>query len=210
MPPEIFLSLHRLKNLTIVPVYASVCDRSLIIEDYSGQSTVCARFQACLSSWHPDSRTWVTGAGGHFFTISFTSLPLPPIPLLQLSASANWGDSVIASQARKCLPSGLWQHPRHNCHSCIHAYTSVLMYIHQYLIRIFNLISGKNAMPHWKKTYCPAQRNPSLPSKKYIANSKGTTDPMIEFSLSKKPNGSYHKFKHKSWSNFFFIISTKH
>ena len=35
---------------------------------------------------------------------------------------------------------------------------------------------------------------------------KGTTDPRVEFSLTT----SYHKFKHKSWSNFIFRISTKH
>ena len=35
---------------------------------------------------------------------------------------------------------------------------------------------------------------------------KGTTDPRVEFILPK----SYCKFKHKSWSNFIFRISTKH
>ena len=41
-----------------------------------------------------------------------------------------------------------------------------------------------------------------------IANiTKSTTDPRVEFSL---PNWSYHKFKHKSWSNFNFRISIKH
>ena len=41
---------------------------------------------------------------------------------------------------------------------------------------------------------------------------KGTTDPGIEFILPIQSNflGSYHKFKHKSWSNFIFRISTKH
>ena len=39
---------------------------------------------------------------------------------------------------------------------------------------------------------------------------KGTTDPRMSSSYQSNFLGSYHKFKHKSWSNFIFRISTKH
>ena len=39
---------------------------------------------------------------------------------------------------------------------------------------------------------------------------KGTTDPRIEFILTKWLLKSYHEFKHLSWSHFIIRISTKH
>ena len=70
--------LRRLKNLTIVPVYASVCDRSMIIEDYTGESAVCARFQACLSSWQPHMSDMSRGTLFHHLLHIPPQSPLPP------------------------------------------------------------------------------------------------------------------------------------
>ena len=41
----------------------------------------------------------------------------------------------------------------------------------------------------------------------FVNTIKGTTDPKVECSLPKEPNGSYDKVLHKSRSNFIFRIS---
>ena len=69
----------------------------------------------------------------------------------------------------------------------------------------WNSFKHQNINRHMK--HC----NNTLPRGRIYWNiAKGTTDPRVEFIFPKKPTGSYHKFKHKFWSNFIFKISIKH